>query len=862
MHDPKQLTFEGGVNLNVDPHLLKSNEWQKLQNMWPYREKLIGTRPSLLHEQDICPVPPEYWNGYLFNGDSPTNPSPVGVRFYGQWFRHLTPIRAIFLGELAKVAMICVCNTDGLIKIKEHFEGEAEEIVTLNVGDVILMLTPNDIQSGPDIGPGGFVYPTIAAVRLGTTNNLTPSLINFNGDIIAANKGCDYVVRVVKKDSLPLPSATVWSNIDYRFTKINFGGTNLNFRADGVIVYKNRFVYWKGNKLWFSDPFDPGLIYENAVETAYLAVFFDTGLTEDITALGNLYTSDLEEAGKSVLSIWTQNGMLLLNGEPATTIASTPEEAFANCVVNTVSVKSGCISAASIVKTTYGYLWCGADSVWFMAKGNLPIDVGRKISPRIKDQSFESGGRIFATFDEECYRLIMNAPGVGYNPYEAMNEMWCLSFIGGTPSKETAAWFGPQVFTNTDNPIVGGAAPLGEAGLFCCAKLTNINDDKTWYIQPYTCALGGESTISDLWGTRLGLASISTYLGVDITAPFRPVEAISDVYDYSIGAIFHMSRGKSGEVIPYMIEHMVTVGGVEGVLQSVPIYQDDSGESSYAKRQLAAVLELTDLMPLPYRIQVQSGNMTFDAPELMKLIDGYELTFKTLNPVIISTYWWPWEPHTSNSNVVVLESEVNVPQTNQNVLGNFWNEAVLTSRRIPAPFDRRYNGLTAQLNIVESDLTVTPDYKIVTSNNRLTSPNWNKIKISSDGNTWVEFDLFDYDANGIAKYQTLLELQVLLNVKLLAEMELALDFDPGIPGVGIKFSDDSPLYIDFTGQGWEWFGFVPTNVDVGFGTNIISNVGFGADYLYATGPVPASTPSVIHFAKLAVRYSIFEARPR
>ncbi len=854
----EQLTFEGGVNLDADPHLLKNNEWQQLQNLWPYSNKLLGSRPSLLHEQDILPVPGEHWDGRLFlNTDAL---SPTAIKYYGQWFRHLTPLKAIFIGELAKVALVCVCNASNKIQLREHFEGKAEVVVTLQEGDVILMLTPNDLQTGD--ATAGFVYPTIAGVRLGQSNNLTPSLAEFNGDIIAANKGCEYVVKVVKKASLDpaAVSATVWPGIDYRFTKVDFGATNLDFRADGFVVYKNRFVYWKGNKLWFSDPFQPGLIYEYAVETAYLGVFFDTGLTEDITALASIYMTSLEEAGTSVLAIWTQHGMLFMQGEPATTIASTPEELFALCKVTTVPLTSGCVSGASIVKTKYGMIWCGAESVWFMARGNLPIEVGLKIGPRIAEQSFESAGRLFATFDDNCYRLVINKPGVGYNPFTALNEMWCLSFNGDSPTKENAAWFGPQVFTNTDNPILDTAGPGGEPGLFCCAKLSNINDDKTWYIQPYSCLLGGSVAVSDSWGTRLGLASISTYMGVDITAPFRQIAPLNEDTYYYEGDMLQYSRGKPLETSLYHIEYVVTSeGDFAGSLVTKAIYVDELAKPLISKRPMIAVYEQTDpvLLPAPYEIALQSGNLTFNAPELKKLISGFELTFKTLNPISISAFWWPWEPNNADANVVVLDSPAKIPIEAQNVMGGLFNEPVLTARRIPAPATKRYNGLTAQLNLQEAG------YKIVTRYNP-SEARWNKLRISLNGTTWFTISLFDVDANtGIAKYQTLVELFTLLGAKVLVATGKTLAIDTvTLTAVGLKFTDDSPLYIDLTYPGWAWFGFVPTNLNTGFGVDKISNNSFPTSYLYSTGPVSLCTPHSIHLAKLSVRYKIFQSNPR
>ncbi len=855
----KELTFEGGVNLNSDPHLLKSNEWLKLQNMWPYKSKLIGTRPSLLHEQDLFPVPESNWNSDLYYNSPPVNPTEV--QKYGQWFRHLTPLKAVFMGSLDRIALICVCNADDLLTISEHFEGEEATDVLLKAGEVVLMLLPNNLQTGPE-------FPKIAAVRLGGITNLTPSLIQFNGSIIAANKTCEYVVQVVPSSTLITPSVTVWPNIDYRFTKVNFGDNNKNFKVDGVIVYKNRFVYWRANKLWFSDPFEPGRVYDNAVDTAYLAVFFDTELTEDITALGNVYMSDVEEAGKSVLAIWTQHGMLFMTGEPATTIASTAAELFTDCKVNTISAKAGCVSAASLVKTKIGYIWCGAESVWYMAKGNLPVEVGLKISPRIAAQSFESAGRIFATFDDLCYRLVINAPNVGFNQYSALNEMWCLSFMGQPPSAESAAWFGPQVFTNTDNPNLednGDPEPYGPgginaAGLYCCAKLTNINDDKTWYIQPYSYRMG-TGVDDDLWGTRIGLASLSSYLGVDITAPFRMVAAQLPDYDYQIGAIVQNSIGEESFVIPYGHEFVVVTAGIGYAALVKPVVSNSSITVVSNKRLLLAWMEGegsgTEPLPEPYEISIQSGNMTLDNPDLEKLVDGYELTFKTLNPITLNSWWWPWEPVSDPTNIVFLESTVNVPHNNQNVLGNMWNEPVLTARRIPAPEDKRYNGITAQLNVEDTE------YKIVATNRDNSIPNWNKIRVGTDTDVWQEFELFDFNDDGIAKYETLAELVDILKAKVLLATGKELLVVQNACGYGMKFVDDSPFYIDLTYQGWEWFGFVPTGLLNYFGDiNVITNAGSPDVFISSTGPTPCNTPRVIHFAKLSVRYRIFETRPR
>lgn len=865
----KELTFDGGVNIRSDPHLLKSNEWLNLQNMWPYDNKFVGTRPSLLHEQDIMPVPLANWNANLFYNSPAINPTEV--RYYAQWFRHLTPLKAVFMGALDRVAIICVCNVANKVTLRERFEGEDEVLVDLQDGDVVLLIMPNDIGT---VAGTKEQYPVLSGVRLGRTTNITPSLISFNGDIIAANKSCNYVVRVVKASTLPLPTATVWPNIDYRFTKVNFGDTNLDFVTDGVVLYKNRFVYWRGNKVWFSDPFQPELIYTYAVQTAYLGVFFDTGLTEDITAMSDLYASTLEEAGSSVLAIWTNRSMIMIQGEPATTIASTPEELFANCKVTRIPLTSGCVSQSSIVKTRHGLIWCSADSVWFMPKGNLPIEVGYKISPRIKAQAFESSGRIFATFDNDCYKLVINAPGVGYNPYEALNEMWCLSFIGDEPSKESAAWFGPQVFTNVDNPKVNAdgssinpPGPGGPSGLFCCAKLTNINDDTTWYIQPYSTSIG--TGAFDPWGTRLGLASLSQYIGVDITAPYISAQVLDPTFNYSIGAVFQFANGGVDNLSSYATEYVATTGGIQGSgLVFVPIYCNEVVTAVWAKRPLYAWMELSGLLPSPYKIMIQSGNMTFDNPELVKMIDGYEITFKTLNPIVINSWWRPWEPAPIPANIVTLVSKSKVPVLTENMLGGLFNEPMLTARRVPSPANKRYNGISAQLNIQESD------FKIIAAKSTLVVPaiappvgtpptNWNYIRASTNNVNWVTFPLFDYDSEDIAKYYLILELVNVLQLKLANAIAQPVSIDPiTTSGVGIKFPDGVPLYIDLSCSGWEWFGFVPTGLNLGWGVNIISNVANTTKYVYSTGPAPCTTPRDIHFAKLAARYRVLQARPR
>lgn len=857
------LSFEGGVNLKADPHLLKPNEWLKLQNMWPYKDQFIGTRPSLLHEMELLPVDNQYWNSWLFNNDPvlPVEPYPTNVKYYSQWFRHLTPLKAIFLGELNKLALICVCNFGDVVKLREQFEGEEATTVTLGAGEVVLLILPNDIRTNP-VDAGDDIYPMLSGVRLGRTTNITPTLIEFNNTIIAANKGCEYVVKVVKSNTVINPSATTWPGIDYRFTKVNFGATNLNFRADGAIVYKNRFVYWKGNKIWFSDAFQPELIYDNAVDAAYLGVFFNTGLTEDITALGVVYLSDKEQIAETKLAIWTQHGMLTLAGEPANTIASTPDEIWTPCTVSDLNIPAGCVSGASIVKSKYGLIWCGAESVWFMQGDAIPVEVGYKISPRIAAQSFESAGRIFATFDDLCYRLVINEPGVGFNPYDALNEMWCLSFMGDKPNKDNAAWFGPQTFTNIDNPVNETLVAGGESGLFCCAKLTNINDDKTWYIQPFTYSLAESLVGEDINGTRLGLASISHNLGVDITAPFQPVTPILAGENYNIGNVFHVAGSSVDDGSSYAKEFIVTVPGVLLVdLVSVAILKGTSADNTrilYNKRILTIFTEDQDRFPQPFKVSLQSGNLTFDNPDLEKLIDGYELTFKTLNPIVIKSWWAPWQPTTVAANNVTLKSKVKLAATAQNQLDNMFNEPVLTSRLIPAPANKRFNGLEAQLNIEDSD------YTIIAADN-VTNPKWNIIRLSTDNwDTSHEFNLFDFDSQGIAKYESLDDLLSVLQSKVSEETGVDLQYTLSLErGVELRLIvPATDLYIDLTAQGWEWFGFVPTGINLGYGIDILSNAADNTQFIKANGPSPLYTPKIIHFAKLNVRYDIFEARPR
>jgi hypothetical protein len=197
-----------------------------------------------------------------------------------------------------------------------------------------------------------------------------------------------------------------------------------------------------------------------------------------------------------------------------------------------------------------------------------------------------------------------------------------------------------------------------------------------------------------------------------------------------------------------------------------------------------------------------------------------------------------------------------VPNPDQNVLDRAFNEPILTARRVPMAANKRYNGLTAQLNIEKTD------YKIVTSNNGLANPNWNKIRFSLTGGVNVAFNLFDFDDKDIAKYATIAELVALLDSKMFAATGLHFDFNLGsVAGIGIK-AGGLALTIDLTAQGWEWLGFVPTNIDTGFGINKISNFGFTASYLFTTGPVPPCSPHDMHFAKIGVRYRLLTQRPR
>lgn len=244
------------------------------------------------------------------------------------------------------------------------------------------------------------------------------------------------------------------------------GAANGGFQPDYAVKHQDRVVYatQDGTVIW-ADRYDPLTIGDAAQNVRALSTaWIDSG---KLIALRSVMLQAEGSPSSTALLLLFEYGSKIILGEPLNTTET--GSIFGTLQINTIGSKSGCISAATIVDTDWGTIWCGQDDVWMLPFNSVPVKIGRALRPLLLSQPPSQRFRCHAVFSGGFYRLALFSDGQGPNWETPLGEQWWLDLRDGFPQDwATARWFGPQVFTpasqlNTGNRSVNPTLVTGTA---------------------------------------------------------------------------------------------------------------------------------------------------------------------------------------------------------------------------------------------------------------------------------------------------------------------------------------------------------------------------------------------------------------
>lgn len=518
------LPLLGGIDLHSDPAAIPDGNWQRLRNLAPRQNGVIGRRASLSFSRELEPSW-WHWDAHTWGGETAVAAPAI---YYYMWAKYLRPLKFIFDPNYGTISAILITTSD--VEIMDFLSGAPSPRVCA-AGSLILATFPG-LFDDAELGAS---TPRIYGVYLGEATR-TPSLFVFDGITYAIGGSGNGGQVCPHYAGANIAGVT---NLAFAFNKNDFGSGNSAFHPDGAAVVRDRVVYFKGPNLYFSDRGDAltvgftgstdanGEIVPSTVVpptgTNYSAI--DTrGILvggeelENITAVAEISTSADGSPVQSVAAAWTANHCYLLLGEPLETTEG--GNVIGTLQVNRLNIAAGCVSQSTVCRTPYGTIWCGTDDVWFMPFGQLPIRIGTKLRPYLQGQPAGLLWRLHAEYSDGIYRLAMFKEGQGPNMYDPCGAHFWLNLKNGPPQDANSAqWFGPQEFVQTDCPQYTGAWSGQLGGTFCMARDDrSTGDGRLYALQPYII----RGTV-DMTG--MSLCSFDTYEATDTTAPQAPSSA-------------------------------------------------------------------------------------------------------------------------------------------------------------------------------------------------------------------------------------------------------------------------------------------------------------------------------------------------
>jgi hypothetical protein len=498
------------------------------------------------------------------------------------------------------------------------------------------------------------------------------------------------------------------------------------FIPDGACVVRDRVLYYKDQKVYWSDRGAPLRIGANALQDWWLNI---TGEEQEfITAAAELSTTADGSPVQSVAAVWTKSRCYLLLGEPLETIDPSIVDADANILgslqINRLNIECGCISQSTVTRTPYGTFWVGMDDVWFMPHGSLPIRIGTNIRPSIKAIPPALGYRICAEYSNGFYKIAL--PGPECDGASPLAEIWSLDLNEGPPqSAQQAAWWGPHALCNSDSPDTGSSGGGTESeggglsGMWAWARDTRATGDgKLYSLQTYLI-----NRSSDTYSTfGMSLCGWDTFAMRDVGAPImqpRPWQAGQQYYegDIVVPPPF-ASTGASALTRDMTAAHFICVQAgfsagsepnwyasgvpliIDNGVQWRPIYYN----GGYA---LPSYRSLAHQQSNNIAWQLISKEYTLGDPISEKLLDGAEIAFTSQVPMQLTYKTHPDQQ--SRSRVIGVSPTVfDVSTGTFAQTGSFLGMQAKQRKLMTSDPAKRFNSQTAVM-ILQSD----PGYVIV-----------------------------------------------------------------------------------------------------------------------------------------------------
>lgn len=492
----QKVGFEGGVNIFKDPMDIPDNQLQASPNFCARAGEEPGVRPSMSSVREIAP---DYraWNSDRYDAGS-------SVELYNRWAKNWRPMRFLFPpfgGD--------VCGVFQAVGAQQITNVNADGTVTptmLAVNDAVLWMLPSLYAGGDPSGSTAVGGPY--CVNLGNCTR-APSLFVFNGIIYAfgGSKPGAYIE--------PATDGPIGPTLGWTYRRADFGVGNENFVPQQAAIVRDRAIYSIGPRLWFSDRNDPlSISTPGSPADGTRDIFVSGEEVEDVTALAELSTSADGSPVQSVACAWTRTHCYMLLGEPTET-TDTATNIIGSLQINRLNIEAGCVSQATITRTPYGTFWVGADDVWFMPFGNLPIRVGTNIRPAIKAVPAALQYRICAEYEGGFLRIALSGDGGGMTGTSALDQQWWLNLNEGPPgSADQAQWWGPMNIVNEDSISDTGTI---SSGIWAFARdIRATGDGKLYSLQPFIMddLASGEHIVYGMT-----LCGWDQYTGHDVGAP-------------------------------------------------------------------------------------------------------------------------------------------------------------------------------------------------------------------------------------------------------------------------------------------------------------------------------------------------------
>lgn len=600
----QQVPLAGGVNTYLDPARVADDKMTKLENVAPRERGFPGMRPSLSFVRELIP---DYrpWDSTL------SDPAQVN-NFYWKWAENWRPLKFLFTETTGELVALMVATNDIVVA---DDNGSTTTTRTVPAGTVVLIGFPGVVATGGNSGPYCAVLGDEAAHY---------SLLNFDGIIYAFGPGSNGA-RIEPSDAGTLGPLLGWNYARNEF----LGSGNESFNPAGAAIIRDRTIFWKGAKVFWSDKNDPLSVPDNVETTGSIVV--TSGELEPITCCAELGTSADGSPVQSVAAVWTRTSMYMLLGEPAESDAvDEGGGVIGSLQINKLNVEAGCVSQATVTRTPYGTFWVGADDVWFMPFGSLPIRVGTAIRDRLLSQPPQLSWKLCAEYDDGFLKVSMFGPGQASTGTGPLQEQWWLDLTSGPPQNADAArWFGPQTLR-----IDRGDS--GEYGIFCMARdVRGSGDGKMYTLQPYAMYGNTEQTIYGM-----SLCSFLQADGVDSSAPkYSPQKWVPEAPHFE-GDIWVPQGSTSTRLAPVFV--CVTAGNshattepdwytspdaiTDGTAVFRPVYFADGVGVTLAVmsgRQVRESVDNSHHTP----ITIQTKEYTLGDPVVEKLLDGMEMAY-------------------------------------------------------------------------------------------------------------------------------------------------------------------------------------------------------------------------------------------